>query len=57
MMQGLPRVPPTPDSKFRVDLMASFYPQIRYHYLNDPSTFPQMIERYIVSCELHKEAS
>ncbi|KAF9536884.1 hypothetical protein EC957_009495 [Mortierella hygrophila] len=57
LKQGLSSSPPTPGSKFRVDLLASFYPQIRYHYLNDPSTFPQAIERHFISCELPKETS
>ncbi|KAF9294563.1 hypothetical protein BGZ88_003689 [Linnemannia elongata] len=56
-IQGLPRAPPTPGFKFRVDLLASFYPQIRYHCLYDPSTFPQAIERDLISCELRKETS
>jgi hypothetical protein len=57
LIKGLPKTLPTPDSKFRVDLLASFYPQIRYYYLNDPSTFPQAIERHLISCELLKETS
>jgi hypothetical protein len=57
IIRGLPSTPPLPSSKFRVDLLASFYPQVRYHYLNDSSTFPQAIERHLISCELHKETS
>jgi len=57
LRKGLPSTPPTPGSKFRVDLLASFYPQIRYHYLNDSSTFPQALERHLISCGLHKETS
>ncbi|KAF9131356.1 hypothetical protein BG015_003870, partial [Linnemannia schmuckeri] len=45
LKQEISRTPPTPGFKFRVDLLASFYPQIRYHYLSNPSTFPQAIER------------
>ncbi|KAK3813787.1 MAG: hypothetical protein JOS17DRAFT_779229 [Linnemannia elongata] len=57
LRQGLLSTPPTPGSKSRVDLLASFYPQIRYHYLNDSSTFPQALERHLISCGLHKETS
>ncbi|KAG9072372.1 hypothetical protein KI688_000142 [Linnemannia hyalina] len=57
LIRGLSGTPPSPSSKFRVDLLASFYPQFRYHYLNDSSTFPQAIERHLISCELHKETS
>ncbi|KAG9063007.1 hypothetical protein KI688_004607 [Linnemannia hyalina] len=57
LKQGLSSSPPTPGSKFRVDLLASSYPQIRYHYLNDLSTFPQAIELHFISCELRKKTS